>query len=446
MYKQRLQRFIFLAVSLALILSLGACATPSAVTEAPPTVAKAPPTVESKPIPTQAVAPTAPPAVLKEYTIPSHNIILGTYPVFDLGPWIAAEHFGYLSELNLTLEHKVFPDERSGLQALASGSSQLQLMGELSLIGVAPTFKDFTAVFVPNLFAGFAPLIRPDGGMKTYDQMKQEISDPQEALVATCAQVKGKTWVVQLGASHETTVDAVLDLGGLTRNDLTFIDIGPAEGATAFLRGEGDIYLGDVPNRFRLEEEGMVPLVTPQYLGPKAMDYVTIVSTNKFMSDQENEDAIIRLMLVWYRALDDLKAGGPKAEEAFKVIADYVNAGAGTSFTADAAEFIFWNIYVPQPSFKEVEATYFAENSTFNYLKRLEWGVGVRTEQGQIEAGEVDPQKITMFENVFDKILGYKQEAETGIAAGGPYAEQAKEFYDKGYYLDAARVLELGSE
>ena len=77
--------------------------------------------------------------------------------------------------MNITLEHKVFPDERSGLQALASGSSQLQLMGDLSLIGVAPTFTGFRAVFVPNVFQGFAPLIRPDGNLKTYEQMKKEI-------------------------------------------------------------------------------------------------------------------------------------------------------------------------------------------------------------------------------------------------------------------------------
>ncbi len=315
-------------------------------------------------------------------------------------------------------------------------------MGDLSLIGVSPTFTDFRAVFVPNVFQGFAPLVRPDGDLKTYEQMKKEISDPKEALRATCAQVRGKTWVAQLGASHETTVDATLEVAGLTRDDLDFIDIGPAEGATAFLRGEGDIYLGDVPNRYRLEEEGMVPLVTAGDLGQKAAAYVTIVGNEKWLSKKENEDALLRLMLVWFKALDELKAGGPRAEDAYQVIADWVNKGAGTSFSADAAEFIFWNIYIPQPSFDEMEEVYFTPGEPFNWATRLKWGVQVRIEQGQIEPGEVDPTKITVKEVIFRKLEEYKRKAEIGISEGGPNAELAKEFYDQGYYLDAARVLE----
>ena len=381
-------------------------------------------------------------AVEEEYTIPASYIVLGNYPVFDLAPWIAAEDWGYLEDMNITLEHKVFPDERSGLQALASGTSQLQLMGDLSLIGVAPTFTDFRATFTPNIFTGFAPLIRPDGKIKTYEQMKKEISDPKDALRATCAQVRGKTWVAQLGASHETTVDATLEWGGLTREDLNFIDIGPAEGATAFLRGEGDIYLGDVPNRYRLEEEGMVPLVTAGDLGKKAIGYITIVGNNQWLSEQENEDALLRLMLVWFRAVDELKAGGPRADEAFQIIADWVNKGAGTSFSADSAEFIFWNIYNPQPSFDEMEKVVFTPGEPFYWSDRLEWGVKVRIEQGQIEPGEVDPESITVSEDLFKKLQDYKRKAEIGISEGGPNAELAKEFYDLGYYLDAARVLE----
>jgi len=381
-------------------------------------------------------------AVEEEYTIPASHIVLGNYPVFDLAPWVAAEEWGYLEDMNITLEHKVFPDERSGLQALASGSSHLQLMGDLSLVGVAPTFTDFRAVFVPNVFQGFAPLIRPDGEIKTFEQMKKEISDPKQALRATCAQVKGKTWLAQLGASHETTVDATLEMAGLTRDDLNFIDIGPAEGATAFLRGEGDIYLGDVPNRYRLEEEGMVPLVTAGDLGQKAAAYITIVGNKEWLSEQDNEDALLRLNLVWFKALDELKAGGPRAEQAFQGIADWVNKGAGTSFSADAAEFIFWNIYIPQPSFDGMEKVFFTPGGSFNWSTRLQWGVEIREDQGQIEPGEVDPESITVNEDLFKKLQDYKKQAEIGISEGGPNAELAEEFYDQGYYLDAARVLE----
>ncbi len=240
----------------------------------------------------------APSATACAYSIPPSKVVLGNYPVFDLGAWVAAEHWGYLKELNLTLEHKVFPDERTGLSALAAGTSQLQLMGDLSLVGIAPTFPDFRNAFTPEVFMGFAPLIRPDGNLKTFEQMKQEISDPAEAKQKTCAQIQGKKWLLQLGGSHETVLDAVLECadGGLTRKDVDIVDIGPAEGATAFLRGEGDLYLGDVPNRYRLEEEGMVPLITAFDLGQKAEDYIAIVANLPWIQKQENEDTLMRLM------------------------------------------------------------------------------------------------------------------------------------------------------
>lgn len=426
--------------SLLVILSLVACvpASPAPVAEEPSA-----PSEEAVVEEPAAEEPVAEEAVAEEaYAIPAVHIVLGNYPVFDLAPWVAAENWGYLEELNITLEHKVFPDERSGMQALASGSSQLQLMGEMSLIGVAPTFSEFRAVFVPNVFQGFAPLVRDDGKIKTYVQMKEEISDPAEALRATCAQVEGKTWIAQMGASHETTVDATLECGGLTRDDLNFIDIGPAEGATAFLRGEGDIYLGDVPNRYRLEEEGMVPLVTAGDLGQKAFSYPTVVADTKWLSKPENEDALLRLIGVWYRAVAELNAGGPRAEEAFQGIADWVNKGAGTSFTPEASEYIYYNVYVPQPTFEETIETFYTADGTFEWANRLQWGVEIREGQGEIKPGEVDPASITLSEELFKKLLAYKEAAEAGIAAGGPNAELAQKFYDQMNYVDAAKVLE----
>lgn len=404
---------------------LGACG--GGASPAPPTAA---PATEAS-----TAAPT--------YQIPaSDKVVLGNYPVFDLGPWVAAEHWGYLKDLGLTLEHKVFPDERTGLAALAGGTSQLQLMGDLSLVGIAPTFPDFRNVFTPEIFMGFAPLIRPDGTLKTYDQMKKEISDPAKAKQATCAQIKGKKWLIQLGGSHETIVDAVLECAdqGMTRKDLTLVDIGPAEGATAFLRGEGDIYLGDVPNRFRLEEEGMVPLITAADLGPKAEDFIAIVANLPWIQKAENEDTLMRLMAAWYRAVDTLKAGGATADDGWKTIADWVNKGAGTSFDAKAAQYVLTQIS-PPVSLDDIMQTFYTSGQPLDLAARWTFGVKVREAQGTIKAGQVDPTKLSISQPLFEKYLNYKTQAEAGIAKGGPGAEQAKTYLSQRDYLDAARAV-----
>jgi ABC-type nitrate/sulfonate/bicarbonate transport system substrate-binding protein len=369
----------------------------------------------------------------------SAPVVLGNYPVFDLGPWIAAEHWGYLDELGLTLEHRVFPDERTGLAALAAGTSQLQLMGLVSLAGVKPTFPDFKNVFQPEVFMGFAPLIRPEGGMQTFEQISETVTDPAEAKRQTCAQVAGKTWLMQLGASHEPVLDAVLECGGLTRDDLTVVDIGPAEGAAAFLRGEGDIYLGDVPNRFRLEEEGMVPLISAFDLGPKAQDFVAVVANEPWIADPANEDTLMRLMAAWYRALDDLRAGDARSDEGWQAIADWVNEGAGTTFDKDAAEFVLSNIS-PPVSADDMLTTFYTPGEPLYLGDRAAFDVATREAQGAIEPGEVDPATLDMSEQLFRKYLDYKAQAEEAIAGGHPAAELAQKYLDERDYLDAARV------
>ncbi len=376
------------------------------------------------------------------YSIPSAKVVLGNYPVFDLGAWVAAEHWGYLKDLNLTLEHKVFPDERTGLSALAAGTSQLQLMGDLSLVGIAPTFPDFRNAFTPEIFMGFAPLIRPNGPLKTFDQMKQEVSDPAAAKQKTCAQIQGKKWLLQLGGSHETILDAVLECAdsGLTRKDVNIVDIGPAEGATAFLRGEGDLYLGDVPNRYRLEEEGMVPLITAFDLGQKAEDYIAIVANLPWIQKQENEDTLMRLMAAWYRAVDDLRAGGSKADDGWQTIAEWVNKGAGTSFDKKAAEYVLSTIS-PPVSLDDMTKTFYTPGQPQYLPDRLVFGVKVRVEQGHIKPGEVDPTKLDLSQQLFAKYLAYKKQAEDGIAAGGPNVQAAQQFLSQRNFLDAVRVL-----
>jgi ABC-type nitrate/sulfonate/bicarbonate transport system substrate-binding protein len=375
------------------------------------------------------------------YEIPeSEPVVLGNYPVFDLGPWVAAEHWGYLDDLKLTLEHRVFPDERTGLAALAGGTSQLQLMGLVSLAGVKPTFPDFQNVFQPEVFMGFAPLVRPDGGLKTFEQLSQEIADPAEAKQATCAQVAGKTWLMQLGASHEPVLDAVLECAGLTRDDLTLIDIGPAEGAAAFIRGEGDIYLGDVPNRFRLEEEGMLPLISAFDLGPKATDFVAIVANEPWIAEPENEDTLMRLMAAWYRALDDLLVGDARSDEGWQAIADWVNEGAGTSFDKEAARFVLTTISPPVPA-DDMLRTFYTPGEPWYLPDRAAFDVQTREDQGAVDPGEVDPATLDMSQELFEKYLDQRRQAEEGIASGHPNGELAQRFLDERNYLDAARAV-----
>jgi ABC-type nitrate/sulfonate/bicarbonate transport system substrate-binding protein len=112
---------------------------------------------------------------------------------------------------------------------------------------------------------------RPDQ-VKTFDQSVAGGKMETEALAAACSELEGKTIILLGGASFYPVLDTCLGYAGLTQADLTNIDMDPVAGAAAFLQGTGDFYSDGLPSRFRLEQEGMVNVVTGDQLGGDAMD------------------------------------------------------------------------------------------------------------------------------------------------------------------------------
>ena len=354
-------------------------------------------------------------------------------------PWYAAQKLGYWDDVGINFKTKVYPDEKSGIQAIGGGTVNIQLVAEVTLAALAPTFKNIRAVFVPNIFEGFAPIIRPKSGMKTYQQILSQVKDPKKAIAQTCAQVKGKTWLLLLGASFDTTLDRVLQLGGLTRKNVTVTNIGVAEGAVAFLRGEGDIYLGDIPHRLRLEDEGNLPLITAAQLGPTTWTYPTLVADKSWAAD--NEDTLLRAMSVWYRILDVLAKPGAASDNALKTMADFVNKGSGSKFSVKDTRKIEQVVYPVQPRFEQVVHDFFTPGVSTNWNTRLNFAISTRVKQGTIKAGQVHAADLTMFQQLFTKMLTYRKQALAGIAKGGPNTAHAKRLVAQRNYLDAALLF-----
>jgi ABC-type nitrate/sulfonate/bicarbonate transport system substrate-binding protein len=367
------------------------------------------------------------------------TLTFGNFPVFDLSPWYAALKFGYWDDVGINFKTKVYPDEKSGIQAIGANTVQMQLVAELTLAALAPTFTNIRAVFVPNIFEGFAPIIRPNSGMKTYQQIFAQVKNRQRAIQQTCAQVKGKTWLLLLGASFDTTLDRVLSLGGLTRNDVNITNLGVPEGAAAFLNGQGDIYLGDIPHRLALQDKGNLPLITAAQLGPTTWTYPTLVSDKSWA--QKNEDTLLRAFTVWYRILDVLAKPGPRQTAALQAMADFVNKGSGGTFTVANAATIEKTIYPVQPTFEKVVNNFFTPGVSTNWNTRLAFAVATRVKQGALKPGQVKPADLTMFQQLFTKLLTYKKQALAGIEKGGPKAKQARALVAKRNYVDAAHLF-----
>lgn len=328
-------------------LMLSACGGGAATEVAPP-----PPAATEAP-----AQPTAPAVV---------TVRFGNLPYLDYGPWIVAEKKGYLAEEGIQFETTIFEVEQPLIEAMLGGSIDVAAGADSPFILLAPQAKDaLQMVSVHSLFTGYSVMGRP-GAFKTYDDFVAEGMSHGDALAAASKQLAGKTIILPGGASFYPVLDTVLDYGGLTRNDVTVIDMDPVEGAAAFLQGTGDFYSDGLPQRFRLEQEGMVNVLTGVQLGGGAMDTAGLYVTSKYLA--ENPEVVKGIMRAWYRAVDYIKAN---PDDGIAMMIDWINEQSGAGMTvADGKRFL--TDLVLFPTYKEVGEWFFTSGSPYYWPDRLQ--------------------------------------------------------------------------
>jgi NitT/TauT family transport system substrate-binding protein len=190
---------------------------------------------------------------------------------------------------------------------------------------------------------GFALMVRPNGKLKTVAQIEKEVGNHEKAVQLAAAQLKGKTVVTTGKTDMEQGVAAAARRGGLDfRNDIRIIDLNPDEGLAAFLRGEGDAYIGGIPQRTRAGKEGMVEMLTGADLGPPPIN--GFVTTKDFATKHEAE--LLKLLHVWFRIV---RANDVNIDDGGTFIVNKLNAQSGAQFTLEDYK-KFWNNYEHYPS------------------------------------------------------------------------------------------------
>ena len=91
---------------------------------------------------------------------------------------------------------------------------------------------------------------------------------------------------------------------GLTEDDVTLMKFADDQkGATAFMRGTGDISIGGLPQAKRLlgMPDQYVNIGGDEILGPAGLWYDTNITTKKYIT--ENRESCLRAMAAFYRAI-----------------------------------------------------------------------------------------------------------------------------------------------
>ena len=295
-------------------------------------------------------------------------IRFGQLPYLDYGAWAIAEANGYLKDEGITLEYSTFEVEQPMFEAMIGGSIDVGDSGDTPFILSAAKAPELRLLSMASIFTGYSIMSR-NGAFKTYEEVLPEVGgDREKALAEVCGQLKDKTVILPGGASFTPVLNTCLGYAGLTLADVKTIDVDPVEGAAAFIRGDGDFYTDGLPQRFRLEKEGMVNMVSGNELSGGAIDAAGIATTQAFLD--ANPGIAERLMRAWYRATDFLASD---EDAGVKIMTDWVNNLAGGDMTVDDGKRFLGDL-VKLPTYAESGPLFFDDPaSRFYYKTRLQF-------------------------------------------------------------------------
>lgn len=374
------------------ILAIVMAACSSAATPAPasPAASTVPASIAPSAVPS--TAPSAAPSSAPEAV----TVRFGQLPYLDYAPWAVADAKGYLKDEGLTFEYSTFEVEQPMFEAMVGGSIDVGDSADTPFILSAAKAPELRLLSMASIFTGYSIMARP-GAFKTYEEILPTVgNDRAKALAEVCGQLKGKTVILPGGASFTPILDTCLGYAGLTRDDVKTIDIDPVEGAAAFIRGEGDFYSDGLPQRFRLEKEGMVNVVTGNQLAGGAMDVAGIATTQKFLD--EHPGIAERLMRAWYRSVDYIAAN---PDDGLKIMTDWVNGLSGAGLTVDDGKRFLADL-LKLPTYAESGPTFYDDpTSPFYYLTRLNFVVDYFGKAEGLDTGAIDLTTLVPAPQIF---------------------------------------------
>jgi ABC-type nitrate/sulfonate/bicarbonate transport system substrate-binding protein len=290
------------------------------------------------------------------------TVRFGISPFQDTLVPIVGSSKGWYRQEGLDVKFSIL-DWTAVMEALSAGRVDVAISNISSVVATHNRNPEIVYWYGLNPFDnGFALMIRPNGRIKTLAQIEKQVENHDDAVRMTAAQLKGSTVITTSATDMEQGVAAAARKGGLNfRKDIKIIDLNPDEGLAAFLRGEGDAYIGGIPQRTRAAKEGMLEMLTGVDIGPPPIN--GFVTTKAYAA--AHPDVMLKLLHVWFETVNDIDAN---MDSDSSIIIDELNSNTGAQFTvADFKK--FWNNYEHYPSSPREIQQLILEPTGRNYWK-----------------------------------------------------------------------------
>lgn len=293
------------------------------------------------------------------------KVVFGVSPFQDTFLPMIGEKKNWYKEEGLDVEFKIlgWTEVQEALSSQATNKIDVGINNCSAIVATHNNNPELIYVYGFNTFDnGFALMIRPDNKLKPLKYFIEKGLNREEAIKLTAQQLKGKKIITTGNTDMEQGVAAAANKGNLNfLKDIKIIDLSPDEGLAAFLRGEGDAYIGGIPQRTRAGKEGMIEMLSGIDLGPAPIN--GLVTTKSYY--EKNKDVIAKLLKVWFKIVQYVDKN---EEDGAKIIIDVLNKNSSANFTVDDFK-KFWNNYEHYPSnLNEIEKDILAENGR-NYWK-----------------------------------------------------------------------------
>lgn len=251
-------------------------------------------------------------------------------------------------------------------EALSSGSVNKIDVGINNMSSVIATYNrnpELVYFYGFNTFDdGFALMMRPDDSLHPLSYFLSQGLDRETALQETGKQLKGKTVITTSNTDMEQGVAALALKGGLDfLHDIRIINLNAEDGMTAFISGEGDAYIGGIPQRNKLKQAGMEEIITGTDLGPAPIN--GFVTTRHFV--EKNSDVLLKLLHVWFRIVNYTNF---HLDEVAALMTIETNRYTGTAVTPEEFK-AYWNHYEHYPSSPKVVQEQILNPEGQNYWK-----------------------------------------------------------------------------
>lgn len=192
-----------------------------------------------------------------------------------------AQQTGALARNGLDVKLTPFPAGPAMLPALAAGEIDLAWMGEFPAVTGYANGIPIEILMMERLdFTNVRLVVNPASGVRTL------------------ADLKGKKIGVSVGSTSHNHLLRALSQGGLRQEDVTLVNLAPANMPPAYAAGQIDAALTWEPNVGLMEKAGARPIATTQSLG--MITGGIWVARQAFTRD--NPDTMQRFLKTWREA------------------------------------------------------------------------------------------------------------------------------------------------